>query len=306
MSGRVRYSQGQGEAEWSILVHGGAGDVPADRLPAHRDGCARAARAGAERLRGGGGALDAVQAAVMVLEDDPCFNAGTGACLTEAGTLELDAALMSGADLRAGGVCALPPFRNPIAIARGALDEGRHVLYAGAGAAAFARSRGFRAAEPESMITEAARSKLAAVQAGQGSNWAGGTVGAVARDRAGHVAAATSTGGTAGKRLGRVGDSPLLGAGTYADDAGGAASATGHGEGILRLVLAGRAVAAMVQGDEPEAAARAVIAELEARVGSSGGIILVDRRGRLGLARSTATMTWGALSASAPEAATGD
>lgn len=289
-------------ASWSgagggagLLVHGGAGDVHADRLAAHEAGCERAAAAGYRVLAQGGSALDAVVAAVEVLEDDPCFNAGTGACLTREGALELDASLMEGGELRAGAVCVLPAFKNPIAIARAVLEDGEHVLYAADGAAAFARDHGFESVDPARMITESARNKLAqALASGKAASWAGGTVGAVARDRHGCVAAATSTGGTAGKRHGRVGDSPLIGAGTYADNAGGAASATGHGEGILRVAMAHRAVSRMAAGVGPGEASQDAITELARRIGSTAGVILASPDGRLGLARSTNTMTWAA------------
>lgn len=287
--------QSPSRAGWSVIVHGGAGDVPDARRDSHAEGCRAAAEAGAEVLCSGGSALDAVERAVRMLEDDPRYNAGTGACLTAEGHLELDAAIMEGRALRAGGVCALGPFNNPIAIARRVLEDGQHVLYAGAGAAAFARRAGFVEADEQSMITERARERWAAGQGGTPASWAGGTVGAVARDVTGNVAAATSTGGMVGKRAGRVGDSPILGAGTYADASAGAASATGHGEGILRVTLTARAVAALGAGAEPERSARAALDWLEQRVQTSAGIIVVDRHGRVGFARSTRTMSYAAL-----------
>lgn len=280
---------------FALLVHGGAGDVPPERIPRHVDGCRQAAARGRALLEAGGSALDAVEVAVRALEDDPVFNAGTGACLTSAGTLELDACIMEGTSLRAGAVCVLPPFESPIAIARAVLEEGAHLLYAAEGARAFALRAGFADGDPARMITIAARDKLReAIESGKVSGWAGSTVGAVARDASGRVAAATSTGGMVGKRPGRVGDSPLVGAGTYADDAGGAASATGHGEGIIRVVLSSEAVAALRRGDGPGAVAAERIADMLARVGSTGGLILAARDGSLGWARSTHTMTWAA------------
>jgi len=291
----VTRSWSGGGGIWGVLVHGGAGDLAPDRRALHVEGCRLAAEAAAEVLRGGGRALDAVERAVRVLEDDPNFNAGTGASLTFEGRLELDAALMDGKDLRAGAVCALGPFRNPIAVARAVLEDGQHVLYADSGANAFARAAGFEPLDPDAMITQAARQRLeSALASGKPSNWTGGTVGAVAKDRAGSVAAATSTGGIVGKRPGRVGDSPLLGAGTYADDEAGAGSATGYGEGILRVVLTARAVDALRQGANPESAASAAISSLFARIGTRGGLILVDRAGCLGFARSSRTMSWAA------------
>jgi len=294
----ITASWGDAGGSWSILVHGGAGDVKSESVPFHVDGCREAARAGARVLREGGSALDAVQRAVEVMEDNPRFNAGTGACLTNVGTLELDAAIMDGVNLRAGAVCAMPPFLHPIAIARGALENSTHVLYAGEGAVEFARALGFSPASVDAMITDAARERLEAVLAQRvAETWAGGTVGAVARDSAGHVAAATSTGGTVGKSPGRVGDTPLLGAGTYADDETGACSNTGSGEAIMRVCLAKVALDALRDGATPEEATRQGIALLARRVSAPAGSILVDRAGRLGLARNTKTMTWAAASA---------
>ncbi|MDP9150846.1 MAG: isoaspartyl peptidase/L-asparaginase, partial [Myxococcota bacterium] len=244
-----------------------------------------------------------VERAVMLLEDDPTFNAGTGACLNEAGLVELDAGIMDGTRLRAGGVCALPPFQHPIAIARAVLEDGRHVLYAADGAERFALERGFSRVSQEVLTTLAARESWSRVRGGQTpSGEAAGTVGAVARDTNGFVAAATSTGGRVNKRVGRVGDSPIPGAGTYADDDAGACSATGDGEAALRLGLARSAIDLMRCSAHPEDAARVVIRTMAARVGGSGGVILVDRFGRLGWARSTAAMTWAAAAKDLPDA----
>lgn len=296
---RVTASWGADGGGWSVLVHGGAGDVAAERVARHVDGCRAAAQTAADVLRGGGAALDAVERAVVVLEDDPSFNAGTGACLNAEGLIELDASIMEGSDLRAGGVCALPPFLHPIAIARAVLEDGLHVLYAAEGASRFAVARGFTPSTSEAMTTEAARARWLAVRAKAASHpdhdgWAGGTVGVVARDARGVVAAATSTGGRVNKRAGRVGDSPILGAGNYADDDGGACSVTGDGEAVLRLCLAKSAVDLLRARVHPEEAARAVIRQLAGRLGGTGGVILVDRAGRLGFARNTRTMTWAA------------
>jgi beta-aspartyl-peptidase (threonine type) len=224
---KVTEAWGADGGEWSILVHGGAGDVRADRLPEHVEGCRLAATEAARILMGGGSALNAAQRAVEILEDDPRFNAGTGACLNAEGRIELDAAIMEGTLLRAGSVAVLPPFQHPIAIARTVLNEGGHVMYAGEGAERFALSRGFARATDDALITDAARARWDVVRAGGASEgWAGGTVGAVARDRHGTVVAATSTGGLVNKAPGRIGDSPVLGGGTYADDEAGACSNT--------------------------------------------------------------------------------
>lgn len=277
-----------------VLVHGGAGDLPEAARPMHAAGCQRAAEAGLAKLLETGSATLGAIAAVRVLEDDARFNAGTGGCLTSAGTLELDASIMEGAGLRAGAVAGISPFKNPIEIARAVMDDGRHVLYAAHGADAFAKEKGFAPADPESMITPAARKRLAEFLAGQvGGGWAGGTVGAVACDRTGNVVAATSTGGMVGKRPGRVGDSPILGAGTYADDLAGAASATGDGEAALRLGLTRFAIERLRAGIAAQLAAEEAIAAFGTRVSGKGGIILVSRTGEIGFARNTATMSWG-------------
>jgi len=288
------------KARWSVLVHGGAGDVSKKGLPPRIAGCERAAEAAAAILAAGGSALDAVQRAVEVLESDPGFNAGTGACLDAEGHLSLDASIMEGRELRAGAVCALPAFEHPVAVARLVMDRTRHVLLAGEGAARFAVSCGLPRADEPSMITDDARARLAAVQQrGASPAWAGGTVGAVARDASGSVAAATSTGGMVGKLPGRVGDSPLIGAGTYADDEAGACSTTGHGEAMIRIGAARAGVDAMRAAETPEAAARAVLGVMHRRTGETGGVIHVGRDGSLGLARTTRTMTWAAVHAPA-------
>jgi beta-aspartyl-peptidase (threonine type) len=280
-------------SRWGVLVHGGAGHVPIDRRPRHVEGCARAAKIGAEVIARGGSSLDAVEAAVRALEDDPSFNAGTGACLNAEGQVEHDASIMSGDDLRAGAVCALASFKNPIAIARAALEDGRHVLYAAHGARAFALAHGFEEVDPTSLVTEAARAAWdAARKSDDAAGWAGGTVGAVARDVRGHLAAATSTGGTMNKRAGRVGDSPLVGAGCFADDEAGAVSTTGHGEGMMRLVIAKSIADDVRRGASPSEAVGAALAILERRVGAHGGAIAVSPRGDFGLGRTTATMSW--------------
>jgi len=306
MSVKSSFGIASDRPRWAVLVHGGAGDIPDDRVNEHREGCRLAVVAAAAILRSGGSALDAAQRAVEVLEDDPRFNAGTGACLNEVGEVELDASIMEGRGLRAGAVAALSAFRHPIAIARAALEDGVHVMYAGEGAARFARSRGFEPARQEDMITEAARKKWQEVRAGIGhAGWAGGTVGAVVRDASGLVVAATSTGGMTNKRIGRVGDTPIIGAGTYADDEAGAASCTGHGEGFIRTCLGRAAVDLMRSGIFAEEAARRSIEHMNRRVGLDGGIILVGKDGSLGLARSTRTMSFGAVWEGAAEPLTG-
>ncbi len=277
--------------EPAILVHGGAGRIlRTDRAEESARGCLEAARAGYALLTTGGSALDAVQAAVVVLEDNPRFNAGTGSVLNADGHLELDAMIMDGRTLDVGGVAALSSFKNPIEIARAVLERSPHALYCGAGADRFAREAGY-APEPEAaMVTQAALERFRRERA-EGWPRRPGTVGAVAIDREGHVAAATSTGGISGKLAGRVGDTPLPGCGTYADDRLGAASATGDGEAILRVAMSMRALHALAPPLDaaPSEAARTAVDALE-RVGGEGGIILVDRLGRLGLAFNTPRM----------------
>ncbi len=283
--------------EWGIVVHGGAGTI-AQPGP-HEAGCRVAVECGANVLRAGGSAMDATQAAVKVLEDDPVYNAGTGGSLTRDGDVSFDAAMMDGATLNAGAVCALGPFKNPIDVARAVLKHGRHVLYAGIGADEFALGEGFSGVEPDSLKTERSRANLERVlSAGDGAqSWAGGTVGAVAHDSCGHVAAATSTGGTTGKSKGRVGDSPLLGAGTYADDGRGAISATGEGEGIMRVCLSYAVLEAIHRGANADEAAVRCLREMGERTQATGGAIIALPSGGLAWARSTPAMSWAALGA---------
>ena len=269
----------------SIIVHGGAGPIKDDSLAARLEGCKAAALAGWAILQQGGAALDAVEAAVVGLEDNPLFNAGTGSTLNSLGKIEMDAAIMEGHSLRAGAVAAVSGVKNPINLARRVLEDGRHILLAGEGALLFARQIGFPECAPESLIVESEKKRWQSKH---------GTVGAVAFDSAGRLAVATSTGGIFNKLPGRVGDSPLIGCGTYADDYG-AASCTGQGEAIMRLVLAKSAVDFLHEADgiEAQTAARMAIAHLEERLQSTGGIILIDRSGKIGYARSTSHMPVG-------------
>ena len=270
----------------SISVHGGAGGREDETSAARAAAVDAAAAAGFAILAAGGSSLDAVIAAVERLEDDPLFNAGVGSVLTEDGTVELDASIMSGADLRAGAVACVRGVWHPIALARAVMDEGREVFLVGASAEAVARRHGLRVVEPDALVTPEARRRWRA----RGGDPRGETVGAVARDAHGHVAAATSTGGVAGQRVGRVGDSAVIGAGTYADDTIGAGSATGPGEAIIRVGLVRVGLAAIAAGADPATAAEAALATLATRVGAAAGLILVDAEGRLGAARTTAAM----------------
>lgn len=275
-----------------VIVHGGAGAVSEARRPLHAKGCERAAEAGLAVLARGGRALEAAIEACRVLEDDPLFNAGHGACLTAEQTLELDASVMDGEHLEVGAVTCLPPFANPIDVAEAVRRDGTHTMYAGEGAARFARAHGFEDAAAGALITDAARERLARVLAGDAERaWAGSTVGAVAVDADGHVGAATSTGGTVGKRPGRVGDTPIVGAGTWADDRTGGCSTTGVGEAIMRFGLA-RHACDLLKGASAQDAARRAIDEFTERVGGSGGLILIDASGHAAFARNTESMSW--------------
>lgn len=256
---------------------------------AQRAGCAAAIDAGWRVLLRGGSAVDAVCEAVAAMEDDPAFNAGLGSCLTSAGTVEMDAAVMDGGDLRAGAVALVRAVRQPIRLARAVMEHGQHVLLAGPAADAFAGAHGVETCRPEDLVTDDQRRRWEQRRA----DGSAGTVGAIAADMAGHVAAATSTGGMSDKLAGRIGDSPLIGSGTYADDALGAASATGHGEAIMRVVLAKSVVDLLRDGRDPARAAGSGIALLAHRVCGTGGIIVVDPLGRFGYASNTPHMTVG-------------
>jgi beta-aspartyl-peptidase (threonine type) len=272
-------------AEIAIVVHGGAGDWPVMAHAAARAGVEAAVAAGFTVLADGGDPLTAAQAAVIVLEDNAMFTAGRGAALDAGGGAALDASIMRGADRAAGAVAGLRGIRNPIAAARAVLDDGRHVLLAGEPAAEFARAAGLATAPAGYFETPARRRALERAE-----NLRGGTVGAVARDARGRLAAATSTGGTTGKHPGRVGDSPLIGAGTWADDATAAISATGDGEAIIRSALA-HEIDALVRlaGLPLDAACERALAAMAERPGT-GGVIALAPFGGVSAAFTTAAM----------------
>ena len=276
----------------ALIVHGGAGADPGGREEL-RGGMRDAVAAGWRALAEGGTALDAVEAAVRSLEDHPRFNAGRGSVLTAAGTVETDASIMEGDQLRNGAVAAVSGVRNPISLARQILEAGRHSLFAGPGALARARELGVPLCDPAELVTEHQRRRLAALQAG--------TVGAVALDRLGTIAAATSTGGMAGKLPGRVGDSALIGCGTYAESTLGGVSCTGDGEAIIRVTLARRALDILKSVGEPGHACEVALSVLVEEGRGQGGLILVDWRGRVGWARSTILMPVGYMSPALPE-----
>ena len=273
---------------WSLVLHGGAGSIERHRLTPEQDagaraGLSRARDAGGAILSGGGSALDAVEAAVQVLEDDPHFNAGRGAAFTRDGGIELDAAIMDGAARAAGAVAGITETRSPVALARRVMEASPHVLLSGAGAETFARTQGLETAPAGWFETPERRRQLDELLSRNADafdvDMKYGTVGAVARDANGHVAAATSTGGVTGKRWGRIGDSPLIGAGTFADDRACAVSCTGSGEFFIRVGV-GHEIAARIRlaGDTAQAAADAVMAEVRA-LGGTGGVIVATPAG---------------------------
>ena len=271
---------------WTLTLHGGAGRILRAHTPAESDAAVRAALgealdSGSAVLASGGAALDAVETAVRVLEDCPRFNAGRGAALTADGTAELDAGMMEGTTRRAGAVAGVTATRHPVSLARAVMNSA-HVFLAGRGADAFSREQGLEQAGPDWFVTAERRRHLDELTANGGGHDVDmkyGTVGAVARDTQGRLAAATSTGGVTGKRWGRVGDSPVIGAGTWADDRGCAVSCTGAGEFFLRVGVAHAIDARVRLLREPVgAAADAVLAEVTA-LGGTGGVIVAGTDG---------------------------
>jgi isoaspartyl peptidase/L-asparaginase-like protein (Ntn-hydrolase superfamily) len=282
-------------AEFLIAVHGGAGQQSADhdvRWPSRAAALAEGLRAGLVVLRSGGAAVEAVVAAILVLEDHENFNAGRGSALTSAGTVEMDAAVADGAGCRSGAVAVISGVRHPIAAARAVMDDGHQALLAGSAAADFARAAGLAFEAPGWFVTEAASK----AQDGPG----GSTVGAVALDRDGHLAAATSTGGRAGQAPGRIGDSPIIGAGTWADDRTCAVSATGHGEAFIRAAFAHEVDAQIrLGGCDLDEACRRALAQVEA-CGGTGGCVALDPHGHLSMPFTTAVMHRGWAGSSGP------
>jgi beta-aspartyl-peptidase (threonine type) len=274
-------------ADWTLVIHGGAGVLERAKMTPERDKATRAAlaaslKAGGDILDRGGTALDAVEAAVRVLEDDPNFNAGRGAVFTAEGTNELDAAIMDGRDRRAGAVAGVTRTKNPVSLARAVMEQSPHVMLARDGADAFSKEKGLEQVDPKYFYTKERFEQLKTLQ-GQGAAFDAevkyGTVGAVARDRSGNLAAATSTGGLTGKRWGRIGDAPIIGAGTYADNRACAVSTTGSGEFYIREGVAHEICARMrFLKEGAKAAADAVQAETKA-LGGDGGVIVVAADG---------------------------
>lgn len=296
-------------AKWSLAVHGGAGvlergELTPEKDKAYRAGLDAALEAGAKVLKAGGSSLDAVEAAVRVLEDNPLFNAGKGAVFTAEGRNELDASIMDGATLRAGAVAGVTRTRNPVSLARAVMEKSPHVLLVRDGADQFSKENGLEQVEPEYFRTEERWKQLEAWrkdhQAALDPTHLFGTVGAVALDQAGHVAAATSTGGMTGKRWARVGDSPIIGAGTYARDGVCAVSATGSGEYFIRESAA-RQVCDRVawKGETVQQAADGTMASIT-KIGGDGGLIAIDGEGRAAFGMNDLGMYRGAISSSAP------
>lgn len=278
--------------------------MPDDAVAAHEAGIEKALAAGYRLLEKGASAVDAVEAAVAVMEDDDTFDAGYGSFLTSDGRVQMDALLMNGENLRTGGVACVERLRNPIHAARLVLDKSPHVYFVAQGAEKFAEEQGMVLCENSELVVPRERDRLekaqAAARAGHGDTTFSGppanshdTVGAVALDIRGNVAAGTSTGGTLNKAPGRVGDSSLIGCGCYADNLSAAVSLTGWGEPIMKLVLGKWAVDRVAAGDSPDEAAHAAIDYLFNRLGGHGGIILLSPDGRVGMAHNTPRMAWG-------------
>src|SRR5499427_3675685 len=283
-----------------MVVHGGAWAIPNDMVEAHLNGVRNARTAGWRVLERGGSALDAVEEAVVVMEDDETFDAGRGSFLNRDGKVQLDAFIMDGATLRGGGVGCVERLRNPVRAARKILSESPHVYFVGEGAERFAAEHGIALCRNEDLIIPREVERLREYQARSeelrqdlfAPAISHDTVGAVALDRNGNIAAATSTGGTLNKAPGRLGDSSLIGCGCYADNKTAAASTTGWGEPIIKLVLAKWAADRVASGNAPEWVAAEAMNYLQSRVEGHGGIIVLDARGRFGMAHNTPRMAW--------------
>ena len=286
--------------EWSLAIHGGAGHFDTERLSpeqqaAYRASLTLALRTGGAVLEAGGSAVDAVVATISVMEDDSLFNAGRGAVYTASEVHELDASIMNGADRNCGAITGLQGFRHPIQVARQVMEESEHVFFSGHGAGEFARAQGAEPAEAVWFDTKKAHDRYLRALERDTTREKFGTVGCVALDREGHLAAGTSTGGMTYKRHGRIGDSPVIGAGTWADDRTCAISATGWGEYFIRTAVAHDIHARMLHGGETlaEAAERTIQDEMGA-LGGDGGIVGMDREGRPTFSMNTPGMFRGA------------
>ena len=276
-------------ANLALAVHGGAWEIPDHLIPICQKAVKRALDRGWKALTGGGSALDVCEEAIVELEDEPVFDAGIGSHPNRDGTVQLDAILMDGVTLKSGAVVAVERVRNPIRLARRILQKSEHMLLSGYGAEQFAVENGMALCDPKDLITETEARRWASLS---GKVVSFGTVGAVAVDVDGNLASGTSTGGTLFKHPGRVGDSALVGCGCFADNAAAAISATGHGESIMKVVLAKTANDLVGAGKSPQTAAEDAIALMTKRTAGRGGLIVVDPLGRIGLAFSTSHMAY--------------
>jgi L-asparaginase / beta-aspartyl-peptidase len=295
-----------------LVVHGGAWAMPDDVVEAHLRGVRIALGAGWRVLETGGAAVDAVEEAVVVMEDDETFDAGRGSFLNRDGKVQLDGLIMDGATLRAGGVGCVERVRNPVRAARKILSESPHVYFVGEGAERFAAEHGVELCANEELIipreVERLRKYQTQAKIPPGSEMfapeiSHDTVGAVALDRAGNIAAATSTGGTLNKAPGRLGDSSLIGCGCYADNLSAAVSTTGWGEPIMKLVLAKWTADRVSAGNLPEWAAQEAMNYLKQRLDGHGGIIVLNAQGQVGIAHNTPRMAWACKSTHKEESA---
>jgi len=282
-----------------LLVHGGAWAIPDEMVDAHLDGVRAAIAAGWSVLNKGGSAVDAVEEAVVIMENDDAFDAGRGSFLNRDGKVQLDALIMDGATLRAGGVGCVEHIANPVRAARKVLGESPHVYFVAEGAERFAQEHGIPLCKNDDLIIPREIERLRALQSSTtkteelfAPTISHDTVGAVALDTSGNIAAATSTGGTLNKAPGRLGDSSLIGCGCYADNQSAAVSTTGWGEPIMKLVLAKWAADRVASGNLPQWVAAEAMNYLKDRVNGHGGIILLDAAGRFGLAHNTPRMAW--------------
>ena len=297
-----------------LVVHGGAWDIPDEMVEPHLNGVRNAAAAGWRVLERGGSALDAAEEAIVVMEDDETFDAGRGSFLNRDGKVQLDAFIMDGRTLRGGGVGCVERLRNPVRAARKILSDSPHVYFVAEGAERFAAEHGITLCRNEDLIIPREIERLRAYQAQASTNGndlfapnishdmlSHDTVGTVALDRDGNIAASTSTGGTLNKAPGRLGDSSLIGCGCYADNLSAAASTTGWGEPIMKLVLAKWAADRVESGSQPEWVAQEAMNYLKQRLNGHGGIILLDAQGRFGIAHNTPRMAWALHTAQAQE-----
>ena len=277
-----------------IIVHGGAWDIPDRLVEVNLSGVEESVKAGWKVLEAGGSALDAVVAAVNVLEDDPSFDAGIGSVLTEDRTVEMDALIMDGENLDAGAVAGLRDVRYPIRLARKVMEETPHVMMIGEGASRLADEFGLERITQEELVTDEAVQEFEewSEKAEFGDPFSHDTVGAVALDCDGNIAVATSTGGVTGKRVGRIGDVPLIGSGGYADNRVGGVSTTGHGESIMKVNLAKLVLTYMKTGMHIQVASEKALGYMRVRVNGHGGLIALDADGNIGHAFTTKRMVW--------------